>query len=73
MHISATIIATALALSLAVVAQAADEATPNRPNSTDIDGNISGDLNTKQRYNYKRSVNQQPGCHKDKNGNIICK
>jgi len=72
MNITA-IIAAALGLSLAAVAQAADEATPNRRNSTDIHGTISGDLNAKQRYYYKRSVNEQPGCHKDKNGNIICK
>jgi hypothetical protein len=67
-----------IVLALAMPAAAHAQTTPttnDRGNAItgDIDGDISGDLGEQKHYRYKRPQNQQSGCYKDRNGNVLCK
>ncbi|WP_137158018.1 hypothetical protein [Rhizobium sp. FKL33] len=49
----------------------------NKPSSSDINGDLDGDLsganNQSQQYYYKQNQAQRPGCYKNRQGNVICK
>jgi hypothetical protein len=49
----------------------------NKSSSSDINGNLNGDVsgtnNQSQQYYYKQNQAQRPGCYKNRQGNVICK